>query len=214
MSEPQTTLLKKLSDNLNLLMAQSRISASELARNINLPATTIKRIRNQDPVNPTLSSLLPIAQFFKLTLSQLVGDESLPLIKGQYYPGANSWGIIPILTWEQAITWETTITQPDLTSIMADHIASENAYALIVDEDHWENLAKGTNLIINPDRQPIHRDLAIVYKQGQTRASLKQVLFDDDKCYLKPINPNYQTTTYTELHQFLGVVTQYKLNLP
>ena len=56
MSEPQTTLLKKLSDNLNLLMAQSRISASELARNINLPATTIKRIRNQDPVNPTLSS--------------------------------------------------------------------------------------------------------------------------------------------------------------
>lgn len=197
---------KQLGENLNLLMAKHRLTANELARHINLPATTIKRIRNQEPVNPTLASLLPIARFFKLSLSQLIGDEPLPQTLS-YSPAHLS---VPILSWEKVLEWETHIHDLDLPRINTDRALHAQIYALIVEDDHWENLAQGTQLIIDPTQYPKHRDFVIAHKHTQPRATLKQVLFDDDQCYLKPLNPSYQTTLATPEHQFLGVVVQYR----
>ena len=66
---------EKLSQNLNLLMAEARINAEALSRHISLPASTIKKVRNNNDSNPTLSTLTPLANYFSLTISQLIGDE-------------------------------------------------------------------------------------------------------------------------------------------
>ena len=67
-------------------MVEVHISADELARRTGIPASTIKKIRNNNSPNPTLNTLLPLAEYFAVSLGQLVGDEPLPESRtiGQY----------------------------------------------------------------------------------------------------------------------------------
>src|SRR3990167_1373890 len=104
---------KKLSKNLNLLMAENRLNAEELSRRIGLPASTIKKIRNNDDANPTLSTLAPLAKYFSLSISQLVGEEpfSTSRIKGSYHIDPALLNHVPLISWQDAITWPTACDQ-------------------------------------------------------------------------------------------------------
>jgi SOS-response transcriptional repressor LexA len=206
-------MFEKLCDNLNFLMEEMRISADELGRRTQIPPSTIKKIRNRYNPNPTLTTLLPLAKFFSISLSQLVGDEPLPAtrIQGQYSVNQETLHRVPVFSWQG-------ITQPFATLettqfISTENVYSEKAFALFVEEDDWENLTRGTALIIDPALQAIHRDFVIVHKEGQPNASLKQILFDDGHIYLKPIIQGYQISVMTPDHRILGVVVEYKKHL-
>lgn len=207
-------MIEKLSNNLNILMAEAHISADELGRRTGLPASTIKKIRNNDNPNPTLTSLLPLAQYFSITLSQLVGDEPLTAtrIKGAYQTTSEMIQHIPLISWEEAILWPTTkeIMRHFVTT---EHTYGKNAYALIVEEEDWENLAKGTALLVDPSLKPEHRDFVIVHKDGQSTPTLKQVLYDEGQIYLKPVIHGYNITMLTPEHKLLGVIVEYKMHL-
>ncbi len=207
-------MFEKLSDNLNLLMTETHISADELGRRTGLPASTIKKIRNHYNPNPTLTTLLPLAEFFAVTLDQLIGNEPLPAtrIKGQYQKNLNKMHSIPVLTWEETIDWPTTKNAAHST-IATEHTYSKNAYALIVEEDDWENLTKGTALIADPALTPEHRDFIIVHKTGQKIPSLKQALFDEEKIYLKSVIQGYNIAPLTTEHTILGIVVEFRKNL-
>lgn len=205
---------EKLSENLNLLMAEARLNAEELSRRVGIPASTIKKIRNNNDANPTLSTLLPLAKYFSITISQLVGDESFPdeRIKGAYKVNAESLNHIPLISWLNAITWPDGSDEAHH-SITTEHNYSKNAYALLVEEDNWENLTKDTILLIDPALQVDHRDFVIVYKNGQKIPTLKQALFDEEQIYLKPVTHGYNIAIFTPEHRILGVIVEYKKHL-
>jgi len=205
---------EKLSANLNLLMTEARLNAEELSRRIGLPASTIKKIRNNNDQNPTLSTLTPLAKYFSLTISQLVGEEPFPesRIKGSYKVNYQALKHIPLISWQEAIIWPTQnkALRPTITT---ENLYSDEAYALMVEEDDWENLAKDTALIVDPGLEVEHRDFVIVYKIGQITPTLKQVLFDEGQIYLKPLTHMYNIVTFTSDHIILGVIVEYKKHL-
>lgn len=207
-------MFEKLSDNLNFLMTEARISADELGRRTGIPASTIKKIRNRYNPNPTLTTLLPLAQYFTITLDQLVGNEPLPetRVKGSYQMNAEKLRQIPVLSWEESICWPNTIERSHLTTTTENNYGV-TAYALIVEEDNWENLARNTLLLVDPMLEVEHRDYIVVHKQGQKKPALKQALFDEGQIYLKPITREYPIATLTSEHKILGVVVEYKKNL-
>ena len=207
-------MFKKLSKNLNLLMAEARLNAEELSRRIGLPASTIKKIRNNHDANPTLTTLVPLAKYFSMTISQLVGDESFPKsrLKGTYCPNLDTLSYIPLISWRDAINWPSLNTKSDI-SIGSEHIYSQKAYALMVEEDGWENLVKNTALLIDPELEIEHRDFIIVYKSGQKLPALKQALLDEGKIYLKSVIQGYNLAILTPEHKLLGVVVEYKKHL-
>src|SRR3990167_6212407 len=90
----------QLSNNLNYLLDKKKISATKLARELNLPAATIKNIRHGDNLNPTIATLSPIAQYFSVTIGQLVGEESLleKLNVGVVLS-------VPLFSWEEVLRW-------------------------------------------------------------------------------------------------------------
>lgn len=204
----------ELSQKLNLLMAEARINAEELSRRIGLPASTIKKIRNNQDANPTLSTIAPIAKYFALTISELVGEVELPKsrIKGTYRINDEALNRVPLISWQNAINWPDSSVGSSK-SISTEHRYSENAFALLVEEDNWENLVKGTALLIDPEIEIEHRDFIIVHKNGQQLPVLKQALFDDGNIYLKPAVIGYQLTILSSEHRVLGVVVEYKKNL-
>lgn len=205
---------EKLSKNLNLLMAEAHLNAEELSRRIGLPASTIKKIRNNNDSNPTLSTLSPLAKYFSLTISQLVGDEPFPVsrIKGSYKIDPETLNHVPLISWHEAILWPTT-PNPSRSTITTEHKYSKNAYALLVEEDNWENLAKDTALLVEPALEVEHRDFIIVYKNGQKIPTLKQALFDEGQMYLKPVTQGYNIAVFTPEHKILGVIVEYKKHL-
>ncbi|MBX9702686.1 MAG: helix-turn-helix transcriptional regulator, partial [Silvanigrellaceae bacterium] len=158
---------EKLRANLNLLMTEARLNAEELSRRIGLPASTIKKIRNNNDPNPTLSTLAPLAKYFLLTISQLVGDEPFPesRLPGSYKVNLHTMNHVPLISWQEAINWpkKNNTIHP---TIATEYNYSKNAYALLVEEDDWENLSKDTALLVDPALQVEHRDFVIVYKSG------------------------------------------------
>lgn len=208
------SMFEKLCDNLNQLMAETHISADELGRRTNLPSSTIKKIRNRNNPNPTLSTLIPLAEYFSITLSQLVGDEPLPGMrtKGSYKLNPEIIRHIPVLSWQEALLWPATKGQTH-SFITTEYEYNDNAYALMVEEEDWENLSKGTALLIDPEIKPEHRDFVIVSKTGQNVPSLKQVLYDEGQMYLKPVVQGYNISIFTQEHRILGIVVEYKKNL-
>ena len=192
-------------------MTEARLNAEELSRRIGIPASTIKKIRNDNDPNPTLATLAPIAKYFALTISQLVGDEPFPesRIPGSYKLSPQTLNHVPLISWQEAINWP---AQKDIlhSMITTENSYSKNAYALLVEEDDWENLAKGTALLVDPALQVEHRDFVIVYKNGHKIPTLKQVLFDEDQTYLKPVTQQYNIAIFTPDHKILGVIVEYK----
>ena len=204
----------KLKANLNLLMKEAHLNAEELSRRIGLPASTIKKIRNNDDPNPTLSTLTPLARYFSLTISQLVGDEPFPesRIPGSYKINPHTLNHIPLISWQEAILWpiKDNVVRSTITT---EHEYSKDAYALIVEEDDWENLSKDTALLVDPALQAEHRDFIIVYKAGQKTPTLKQVLYDEGHMYLKPVTQKYNIAIFSSEHKILGVIVEYKKQL-
>jgi SOS-response transcriptional repressor LexA len=203
-------MTEKLKKNLISLMTEVRLNAEELSRRIGIPASTIKKIRNNDDTNPTLSTLLPIAQYFSLSVSQLIGDEPFPASrkKGTYRPTTKTLNPIPLISWQDALVWPKKNIQV-LSTVTTEYTYSKNAYALLIEEDNLENLAKGTILLIDPKLKPEHRDFVIVYKSGQKIPSLKQILFDDGEIYLKPLIQGYKMSLLTSEYKCLGVIVEY-----
>lgn len=205
------SMFKKLSKNLDLLMSETHLNAEELSRRIGLPASTIKKIRNNKGTNPTLSTLTPLANYFSLSISQLVGEEEMPSsrIKGTYKINIENLNYLPLITWQESITWPD-IKKRSYTMVTTEHQYSKLAYALIIEEEGWENLSKDTVLLVEPNLKIEHRDFIVVFKRGQKKPTLKQILFDEGELYLKPVTQGYNITIFTPQHKILGVVVEYK----
>ena len=75
------TFTPRISSILRKLLYQNRIRAIELAATLGMPNQTIYQLLNKDVIYPKISTLLPIAKFFKVTVGQLIGDEPLVLSK-------------------------------------------------------------------------------------------------------------------------------------
>lgn len=193
-----------LSDNLNLLMAKARLNSSELARLTGLPATTIKRIRNNEQSNPTISTLAPIANYFAISLHELLTGTTEA-------PSATNPHSIPLRTWD-------TVNAPHPTGTEAKYIAtelalSEGSYALMVDDADLAPFPKGALLIIDRHRTPETSDYVIVSKANAGIATIKKLIIEMDQAYLKSLLPGVEITPLTEAVIVLGVITQYKINL-
>jgi SOS-response transcriptional repressor LexA len=204
----------KLAENLQRLLFEKKMKPIDLARELNLPQPTIHRLVTGKSTRPYKSSLMPIAEFFGITMDQLLGDEPLPGFLGKNDNVGNYETIlhIPILSWQEAITWPSTNKQTHST-ITTEYEYSQNAYALFVEEDGLENLTRGTALLVDPVLKPEHRDFVIVHKSGQIIPTLKQILFDDGQMYLKPLIQGYNITVFTTEHTILGIVLEFKKHL-
>lgn len=210
--------MKKLSSILKALMAEVRITESELARRTGVGQPVVHRIASGETDNPKVGTLSPIAKYFALSISQLVGDEPLPpnRLPGTFNPGVTGWQQLPLLSWEQALEWPhlTDFSKPTQ-SISTDLHMSEGSFALTVKDTTMEpRFPEGTVLLVDPGLQPTDRDYAIVHVDGYALPTFKQVLIDGSTTYLKPLNPDFKTIALDKKHKFLGVMVQARMDFP
>lgn len=198
------------------LMAELGINESELARRTGIGQPVVHRICSGETDNPKVATLSPIANFFAISISQLIGDEPLPAnrIPGTFNPDAQGWRQLPVLSWKQAITWPNLpIKSNPLPTISTDIELSPHAYALAVRDTTMEpRFPEGTVLLIEPELQPSNLDFAIVHIEGHELPNFKQILIDGDHIILKPLNSDFKTFLLDRPHRFLGVMVQSRMD--
>lgn len=208
--------MKNLSQILRALMDESGLSESELARRTQVGQPVIHRILSGETDNPRVATLSQIANYFTISISQLIGDSPLPTtrLKGTSQLKAPTWSFVPLLNWEQVVHWP--IQLENLSMVSTDlPLNEEQGFALTVrDNTMSPRFPEGILLIVDPNRPAKNRDFAIIHIQDQPNAVFKQVLTDGEDLYLKPLNPDFKTTLVEKDRcRILGTVIQAKENL-
>lgn len=197
----------KLNRKLSKLMEENHISLTVLHHNTGIPLPTLKRLQTDPQANPTIANLLPIANFFRISINQLLDDQSIKGHSG-YITDQKNWIKVPIISWEESIHWPYAMTTEQTNFILTDIDCGEKSFALRVENNDWIGFMQGSLLIINPDLKPEDKDYVIVYKKGQKQPTLRRFLIDEEKKYLKPLNLDFKTLPVDYSYCFLGVLVQ------
>lgn len=178
---------------LKKLLFDNDMKPADLARALNMPSPTIHRLVKGKSTRPHASSLEPIANFFKITTEQLLGDEELLAL-------ANSTEIkhltkaditlVPIISWEEINNLSESKTKAKANVAVIGNVHTDY-FAIIMNDHSMEMLfPKKTILIFDPYKKPVDRSFVLVKIAGFEAPIFRQLLIDADHQYLKPLNPD------------------------
>ena len=207
----------KIGQNITLLMDACNIDATELSQQTGLPCSTISRLRsNTTEFSPNLSSLIPIAEFFRVTLSQLVGEE--PITKeayGTFKLNKIKKHSIPVLNSENIFEYLASNQIKNSPLINIDLILSENAFAYINHGNAMDpQFPDKTLLIMDPNLETENLDHVLVVQNGKRTPIFRQILIDGEDKYLRTLNPAFNefVKVTNDSHTIIGVMVQSQRN--
>ncbi len=204
---------------LKRLMFHRGIRTTELARRIGLKQPTVHRIVEGVSPTPHQSSLVPLAEFFGITVEQLRGEEPLP------WTLYDTWGLhgqdmapVPVITWEDAVSWPQNPNQDQARHepILMPRPVNENVFALVMEDSSMSpQFPKGTVLVIDPKKSYKDRSYVLIKMKDHTRAVFRQLLLDARQYYLKCLSPDLdgvRAEPLSEETQICGTLIQARLN--
>lgn len=205
-----------LADNLHMLMSEQRLSSSELSRRIDLPAVTIKKLRTGENQNPTITTLIPIAAHFGITISQLIGEVPLHSkdiakkdVKGA--KGDERVQAFPLLKWSEISPVPPMRKIVNRYYLVTESKVSKKSFSLVVEDADNTNFKQGDVILVDPEASIGHNDFVIVQKVDQSIPSLKRVIKDDNNYYLQSLLKDISTITpLDDTHTIIGPVVAYK----
>ena len=187
-----------LSNNLSKLMNEFNVDDKMLSEKCGVNAATIKKIRLGQSLNPTLESLLPIAKFFDISVSQLIGETSLS------EPASKD---IPLLSW---VDLETKNRESILirSHIPADIKIPPGCFATSVAIDKYDlPFKKNTIAIVNPKKLPSDNDYILCLFNNQLEICKIVVQFGE-KFILGMVPGMQQQIKLESLDNFLGTIIE------
>jgi transcriptional regulator with XRE-family HTH domain len=199
--------VKNISENLSFLMDKKRLSANKLALAVGIPASTIKKIKSKEQANPTIGTLIPLAEFFGLTLEQFISGNIQDVAGGMdEINNARPAYPIPIIKWQNVLHRE-------LQPINSEYIYSEqkytkNAFAVKIEHDDFKRIIKHTFLVVEPSISPINGDFVLIANDDEIQ--LKQYLTEDNHSYLKSLIISTHVIILESRNQLIGVVAELK----
>ena len=193
----------------------------ELAEALGIQARWLKTgdIKKQPPW------IYPIA-----TEKTTLNEKSVKLNKNHYIThhnniesGPNIAMIVPLISWVQAGSWEKTINNihPGNAEqwIETTAKASNQSFALRVKGDSMNNphgapsLPEGSIVIIDPNAICENGNIIIARLDDSEEATLKKLVIDGGRQYLKPLNPAYPTIPINGNCHIIGRAIRVELDL-
>lgn len=206
---------------LNALMKKKGIAVSQLAANTGLALPTLYRLMaDHRPSNPTLSSLKPLAEFFGISVSQLIGEAPLDIdaISRGYKENIYLWKSIPF--FEKMTQLETWLSSSELKAsaqtISTDAQVTEKAFGLLVqDQSMSPPFLEGSILIFEPSLEVYDRAYVLVKLAQYDQIVFKQIIFDEPYRYLQSVGNSFFEKNQIILNaedELIGVLIQSKMN--
>lgn len=196
----QLSLAETLTD---LIEREIKLTPAALARKLGIPTNKITRILNGDVTDPKASTLLQIANYFDITIEQLLG--LAPIVREGTSQGLTATQALPIfeLSQPEKMTKEWYRWVPN--DIAGDY------FTLALDTDLYEpTFQQNSLLIINRDVAPDDRSYILIKKNDNSHHNLiKKYVQEGDQSYLYPINPKLPVEIFDKkLYTVVGVILE------
>ncbi|WP_419420556.1 helix-turn-helix domain-containing protein [Legionella sp. D16C41] len=210
--------LNQASSIIQSLMQECRITEAELARQTQLPQTTINRLLLGGTTDPRANTLKPIADFFCVSIGQLCGFEPLPLnrIAGMVNTtNPSAWRFIPIIAWEQIKSWR--FTQKTITPLQhknwigTERALSENSFALQSLAFMEPRFRKNSTLIIDSEAKYKDGHYIIIALDG-IHPTVRKVLFDGSDVLLQSFDQSQPALKLDKEHTIYGTIVESRLD--
>lgn len=202
-----------LSDTLKRLLFEQNLKPTELARLTKVPQPTIQRIIAGTTARPHISSLEPIANYFKISVEQLKGKQPIAWLASEQ-PSIHQ---LPLLPWSDILTCSKNPEhRKKYSNTLTDAQTSDQSFATALTDNAMEPLFPvGTTLILDPERPAKDRSYVIAQLIITDELVFRQLITNGNKQYLRALSPELSSLPATELttnDTILGVLVQAKHN--
>lgn len=201
-----------------MLMFKKDIRTTQLAREIDVPQQTLQRIVAGLSPSPHRKTLVPLAEYFSVSVDQLMGREPLPEALatanvGQAKSSPITLKQIPLL---ESVNVAQYLESHDASLVKeylaADGGVSNEAFALVMSDSSMEPyVPQGAMLILDPSRPLKDRGFVLASIQGSQALVFRQLLMDGEHRYLKPMNSDlaaFPMRLLREEDKILGVLVE------
>lgn len=201
-----------LSKNIEFLLKKNELSSSQLAKASGVDKPVISRILSGKTPNPQVETLKPIADFFSVTIDQLIGTQ-IELDKKHGVVVSIHRLMVPIIEWKQIAYWMDIKDNYNPTNtIDAKSTSSKDSFALRITTDQFEpRFTINSIIIVDPTLSPKNRDY-ILTKQDENQITIEQVIIENNKTFLKTLHQPFDMKKSSKLICY-GVITESHLNL-
>lgn len=209
----KTVTPDNLSEVLNYLLNKEGICEAALAREIELPRNTINRLTTGKCIDPRISTLQAVANYFQVSLDQLSGKAPIT----NQASSTTEIKQLPIIDIEKTPQWQQLLADVQILQskrcVVADSDNSQAEFAVMVKGDAmWPQFQEGNIIIINPHKQAENRDFVLtsIHKTGEI--ILRQLFIDNALYVLKAINPIFPSViSLTGKDKIIGVAVETRI---
>lgn len=208
--------MKKLAQNLRNLLNKAQLSENELSRRTGIPQQMINRILSGINKNPKIATLFPLASYFMISLSQLIGDEPINKeIKLNIFH--SGWNEIPLFEWNMLDQVLSQFTVPKSKKrILVDLDVSQHCFATTLKGNEMEpKFPDNTILVFDNKKEMVNGSFGLFYDYNENRIVFRQILIKKEQCYVKCLNPKseyYKPKLTSNKSRFLSLLIQSKFN--
>lgn len=200
---------------LRQLLAEHGLTSTELARRTGLVQPVIYRMASGETINPKIDTLIPLAKYFKITLDQLVGQNSDAIIAQQIKANSDATRL-PLLSWQEATCWPEVALKEKATKYFYTNTAvSSDSFAITVKDSTMAPHFPEKSIIIVDSHPPLkNKQFAIIHIKKRKEAIFRQVLLDGNDVTLKPLNPDIKVVHLkkSDDYQVIGIVVEVVTN--
>lgn len=197
------------------LMNNYNLDESTLAKACKISLASLSRIKNNPDSNPTISTLRPIADYFNISIDQLLGFSPIESKK----PLANN---IPVITQTDIFNWldNKTTKQPIKNWLNYGFEISDKSFAIEYNINTASNInnsvLKNSLLIIDPKRPYKHDNLIFIYNKKLKELFIRKIAIDDqNQIFISPIEDGFSSyialESCSENIVSLGIIVETRL---
>lgn len=200
-----------ISENLSTLLKINNFTESKVAEALDIPLMTIRRLVSGETIDPRVSTLKIIADYFNVSIDTLISENK---ITTHELSQNNKPVFVPILDWA-TIEQSKKIKEIDLKKWQNWHPISfsnnaefgENIFGLESRKSMYPRFQIGTIFIIDPDASPSDSDIVLVRMKKNNEMTLRELTIDPPLWQLKPISTGSEAIEYSnKIHEIFGVV--------
>lgn len=196
------------------LMSLSNLSEADLCRGVNLPQTTINRLLSNQTNDPRISTLSAVANFFDITIEQLIGTEQLvnneekQNIRGSF---------LPILDWNSIKQWIDSEEREKYNRYHKEWIRTESelskgSFATLAPSSTNDFFGRKSLLLLNllseTDRKSLPDGTIALIAAENESLTLRQIIIDGSSILLKQLFSPHNVSKITQNEKIYGAVVE------
>ena len=191
------------------LMSYSHMTEADLCRGVNLPQTTINRLLSGQTNDPRISILIAVAQFFDISLEQLLGQELLILDSVWKHTKGLT---IPVLDWKFLSKWFSNSEKENCKIerwIKTEKLLSKNSFAIVSPVSCYSVFGEKSVLIMNCIQDQTVEDGQIVLLEDPVgEFCLRKVFKEGNTVYLKRLFAPFEVISASDSSIFRAYVVE------